>query len=145
MRAGKHVICEKPFTGYFGRADDRAPIGQHMPKALMYQRVMVEMEETCAAIRITGWLFLYAEDWVYAPAGFSQRADSGWELARPGRQAIAETTVATEAEVRRTPNAWLTWPRPTPHAPSPASSIRSRGTGSGPASSTGRDHGTAAR
>ena len=35
MRAGKHVICEKPFTGDFGRADDRAPIGQHMPKALM--------------------------------------------------------------------------------------------------------------
>src|SRR5215471_10496165 len=27
MQAGKHVICEKPFTGYFGRGDDEAPIG----------------------------------------------------------------------------------------------------------------------
>ena len=68
MRAGKHVICEKPFTGYFGRADDRAPIGRHVPKALMYERVMAEMEETCAAIRASGRLFCYAEDWVYAPA-----------------------------------------------------------------------------
>ncbi len=68
MRAGKHVICEKPFTGYFGRAEDRAPIGRQVPKAVMYQRVMAEMEETCAAIRASGRLFLYAEDWVYAPA-----------------------------------------------------------------------------
>jgi predicted dehydrogenase len=68
MRAGKHVICEKPFTGYFGRPGDQAPIGRHVPKAVMYQRVMEEMEATCAAIRASGQLFLYAEDWVYAPA-----------------------------------------------------------------------------
>jgi predicted dehydrogenase len=68
MRAGKHVICEKPFTGYFGRPGDPEPIGQRVPKAQMYQRVMEEMEQTCAAIRASGQLFLYAEDWVYAPA-----------------------------------------------------------------------------
>ena len=68
MRAGKHVICEKPFTGYFGRPGDKTPIGTHVPKAQMYQRVMEEMEQTCAAIRASGQLFLYAEDWVYAPA-----------------------------------------------------------------------------
>src|SRR5262245_24659603 len=27
MQAGKHVVCEKPFSGYFGRADDQTPIG----------------------------------------------------------------------------------------------------------------------
>jgi predicted dehydrogenase len=68
MQAGKHVICEKPFAGYFGRDGDKAPIGKHVPKAVMYQRVVEEMEKTSAAIKATGKLFMYAEDWVYAPA-----------------------------------------------------------------------------
>ena len=68
MQAGKHVICEKPFTGYFGREGDPAPIGLKVPKAVMFERVMAEMDRTAAAIRATGKLFLYAEDWVYAPA-----------------------------------------------------------------------------
>jgi len=68
MQAGKHVICEKPFTGYFGHPGDPSPVGRQVPKAAMYQRVMAEMEATCAAIRASGQLFLYAEDWVYAPA-----------------------------------------------------------------------------
>ena len=68
MRAGKHVICEKPFAGYFGRDGDKTPIGKHVPKALMYERVCEEMEKTVAAIKATGKLFMYAEDWIYAPA-----------------------------------------------------------------------------
>jgi predicted dehydrogenase len=68
MQAGKHVICEKPFAGYFGRDGDQAPIGKHVPKAVMYQRVVEEMEKTAAAIKATDKLFMYAEDWVYAPA-----------------------------------------------------------------------------
>lgn len=68
MQAGKHVICEKPFAGYFGRAGDAQPIGKNVPKALMYERVLEEMDETRAAIERTGKLFMYAEDWVYAPA-----------------------------------------------------------------------------
>ena len=68
VRAGKHVICEKPFTGYFGRPGDPAPIGRKVPKAAMYERVMAEMTELRAAIENSGKLFMYAEDWVYAPA-----------------------------------------------------------------------------
>jgi predicted dehydrogenase len=68
VQAGKHVICEKPFAGYFGRADDRTPIGKHVPKSLMYERVMEEMDRTCAVIKSGGCLFMYAEDWIYAPA-----------------------------------------------------------------------------
>ncbi|MBV8850924.1 MAG: Gfo/Idh/MocA family oxidoreductase [Methylobacteriaceae bacterium] len=68
MHAGKHVICEKPFTGYFGRPGDATPIGREVTKALMFERVMEEMERTRTAIRASGGLFLYAEDWVYAPA-----------------------------------------------------------------------------
>lgn len=67
-QAGKHVICEKPFAGYFGRAGDAQPIGKHVPKALMYERVLEEMDATRAAIAHTGKLFMYAEDWIYAPA-----------------------------------------------------------------------------
>jgi predicted dehydrogenase len=68
INGGKHVICEKPFAGYFGRAGDKTPIGRHVSKALMYERVLEEMEATRAAIERSGKLFMYAEDWVYAPA-----------------------------------------------------------------------------
>src|SRR3954452_3903260 len=68
MQTGKHVICEKPFSGYFGRDGDAQPIGKHVRKALMYERVMEEMAATRAAIEKTGRLFMYAEDWIYAPA-----------------------------------------------------------------------------
>jgi len=68
IQAGKHVICEKPFAGYFGREGDQQPIGKHVPKALMYERVLEEMDATRAAIERTGKLFMYAEDWIYAPA-----------------------------------------------------------------------------
>src|SRR5579864_4231115 len=68
LGAGKHVICEKPFAGYFGRMGDPAPIGRHVRKETMYGRLMEEMERTSTAIRASGKLFMYAEDWIYTPA-----------------------------------------------------------------------------
>jgi predicted dehydrogenase len=68
VRAGKHVICEKPFTGYFGRPGDPSPIGSKVRKAAMYESVMAEMATLRTAIEASGKLFMYAEDWVYAPA-----------------------------------------------------------------------------
>jgi hypothetical protein len=46
----------------------------------MYEGVMDQMHKTCAAIKASGRLFMYAEDWIYAPAvtkrpKFSRRPD----------------------------------------------------------------------
>jgi len=68
MESGKHVICEKPFTGYFGQPGDCLPIGRNMSKALMYERVMEEMEQTRRRMKASSSMFMYAENWVYAPA-----------------------------------------------------------------------------
>ena len=68
MQAGKHVMCEKPFTGYFGGPHAAGPVGRTVPKGLMYEQVMEAMDKARAAIESSGRLFLYAEDWVYAPA-----------------------------------------------------------------------------
>jgi len=68
MRAGKHVICEKPFTGYFGQRGDEMPVGKRVPKALMYERVAQEMDQAKRQMDDTGKLFMYAENWVYIPA-----------------------------------------------------------------------------
>src|SRR5258708_25023801 len=68
VQVGKPVICEKPFAGYVGRGDDKIPVGKHVPKSFMYERVMDEMDKTCTAIKASGRLFMYAEDWIYAPA-----------------------------------------------------------------------------
>src|SRR5215831_5410238 len=68
VKAGKHVICEKPFAGYFGRDGDKTPIGRHVAKSLMYERLLEEMDATRATIEASGRLFMYAEDWIYAPA-----------------------------------------------------------------------------
>jgi len=67
MAAGKHVISEKPFTGYFGLPGDEKPVGK-VSKQKMYDTVLESMDRTAENIRKSGRLFMYAEDWVYAPA-----------------------------------------------------------------------------
>ncbi len=67
LAAGKHVISEKPFTGYFGLPGDEKPVGR-VCKQRMYEAVLESMDRTAEIIRKSGRLFLYAEDWVYAPA-----------------------------------------------------------------------------
>lgn len=58
-RAGKHIICEKPLTGYFGPATLRAAM---LRQALDCADAMLEAAATHHV------KLMYAENWVYAPA-----------------------------------------------------------------------------
>ncbi len=67
IKAGKHVICEKPLSGYFGLPDDKAPIGDTVSREKMYRHVMAEMDEIKAAVDAGDRMFMYAENYVYCP------------------------------------------------------------------------------
>jgi predicted dehydrogenase len=58
-RAGKHVIVEKPLTGFFGDA--------RTPRAEMLRRALAAADEILGACREAGVRLCYAENWVYAP------------------------------------------------------------------------------
>ncbi len=68
LRAGKHVICEKPLLGYFGEEGDELPIGTRVPKTKMYARVLEDLEEIASSVRASGKKLMYAENAIYAPA-----------------------------------------------------------------------------
>src|SRR5260370_31844475 len=55
--------------GRCARADKtRAGTGVREPKRVRCEQVRVEMEGAAPAIKASGRLFMYAEDWIYAPA-----------------------------------------------------------------------------
>lgn len=68
LKAGKHVICEKPLSGYFGSEGDEEPIGTKVSKALMYERVLENLERLRQTVETSDKMFMYAENFVYAPA-----------------------------------------------------------------------------
>lgn len=66
LEAGKHVICEKPLTGYFG--DGSELVGKTVGKREMYDGMMLSLERIGAALKKSGKKLMYAENFVYAPA-----------------------------------------------------------------------------
>lgn len=65
LKAGKHVICEKPLTGYFGPRGQEN-VGKTVPKAEMYKSCVTEMDKLAKVIAQTDRKFMYAENFVYA-------------------------------------------------------------------------------
>lgn len=68
LKAGKHVICEKPLSGYFGQPGDALPIGDHVSKVTMYDKLMDDIDELRNIVESSKCKFMYAENFVYAPA-----------------------------------------------------------------------------
>lgn len=66
-QAGKHIICEKPLTGYFGKEIEGEEVGFRVPKEVMLKGVLESCDRIRKAIEENRVIFCYAEDWVYAP------------------------------------------------------------------------------
>lgn len=64
IKAGKHVICEKPLTGYFGH-------GNLLPgqdsKKVMFEEVSEALKNIEKELEKSKTLLCYAENWIYSP------------------------------------------------------------------------------
>jgi len=67
LRLGKHVIIEKPFTGYYGPSDGSFR-GNTFSKEVMLREALASCDRILAAARDAKKSIGYAENWVYAPA-----------------------------------------------------------------------------
>jgi len=65
--AGKHIIMEKPLTGYFGMPGDAEPIGQKVSRVKMWEGAKRNAETVREAVTQKGVRFCYAENWIYSP------------------------------------------------------------------------------
>jgi len=65
--AGKHIICEKPLTGYFGKDCEEEHVGLTVNKKLMLKEALRGCDRVIKAVKKNKIKFMYAENWIYAP------------------------------------------------------------------------------
>lgn len=68
LEAGKHIVVEKPFTGYFGPPEDKNFKGNKFPKEKMLEEAIASAKRIIAAALKSKTKICYAENWIYAPA-----------------------------------------------------------------------------
>ncbi len=70
LQAKKHIIVEKPLTGYCGEMDQDEDelIGDTVPKSRMMDWVLDQCRYMQVELEHAGVRLMYAENWVYAPA-----------------------------------------------------------------------------
>jgi predicted dehydrogenase len=68
FEAGKHVVVEKPFTGYYGPPKDETFAGNRFSKEKMLEGAVASAGRIIAAALKSRKKLCYAENWVYAPA-----------------------------------------------------------------------------
>ena len=107
LKAGKHVICEKPLTGYFGkRGEENINIGLTTPRSVMYSEVLKSMDELRRVLQETGKKFMYAENFVYAPpvqkAAEVIRAKKSKILFMKGEESLKGSSSAVAGKWNRT-------------------------------------------
>ena len=106
MRAGKHVICEKPLVGYFGKNGDKKPIGENVSKKYMYECLLEDLDYLKNVRIETGKRFMYAENFVYAPAilkaGEIIRAKKSRILYMKGEESLKGSSSAVAGEWDKT-------------------------------------------
>lgn len=67
LLANKHVICEKPLSGYFGAKDD-VNVGDNVSKEKMYHELLNSLDEISELVKKSNRKFMYAENFIYAPS-----------------------------------------------------------------------------
>lgn len=65
---GKHAICEKPITGFFGPTGAGADwLAKGFSRTAMLEAVLEQANKIRSAFERSGTTLCYAENWVYAP------------------------------------------------------------------------------
>jgi predicted dehydrogenase len=64
-QAGKHIICEKPLTGFFGNGQEIN--AGAAPGELMFREALRNASDMIAAAEQHQVLLMYAENWLYSP------------------------------------------------------------------------------
>ena len=67
LKRDKHVIIEKPLTGYFGPPGDRDFRGNSFDKEAMYREAMASATRMVEAEKASRARIYYAENWIFAP------------------------------------------------------------------------------